>query len=220
MCKTWGARVTGGFFIGIVGMWALTGHVIPPKVGWAVCIGGIIVAAFQVWNRQVTAKEGAQHELEEEKRNHQKAIDEANSNHAAELSQLNQEIERFRDLNTPNLLFHVETEIRMGTVCDIHIELENSGMLPCTIYGRAELQSFVYRDQKPTYNFAGTEIAGKGKRRVTLTAKRVLLASDSDPTIQPAQLHCDVSYYVPQGSKSQYAGFVYVPSKRLFERCI
>jgi hypothetical protein len=52
MCKTWGALLTGGFFIAILASWQLTGHNIPPRLGWTLIVGGVIVAGFQVWNRQ------------------------------------------------------------------------------------------------------------------------------------------------------------------------
>ena len=183
--------------------------------GWWNCCCGI-----SGLNRQVIAKEKTQDEFEETNHNYQRVIEEEKRNHQAEISRLNQEIDRLCDLKTPNLIFHVETVMRMGTICDIHLEVENSGLLPCRIFGCAKLESFVYRDQKPAYKLDGLEIAGKGQRRVTLTVKRVLLISAGDPAIQPARLHCTVSYDVLQGSKSQIADFVYVPSKRLFERVI
>jgi tetrahydromethanopterin S-methyltransferase subunit E len=52
MCKTWGALLTGGFIIAIISIWQFTGHNIPTKVGWSLIMGAIIIAAFQVWNRQ------------------------------------------------------------------------------------------------------------------------------------------------------------------------
>jgi hypothetical protein len=52
MCKTWGALVTGGFLIALFASWQLTGHSIPVKVGWAIIISAVVIAAFQVWNRQ------------------------------------------------------------------------------------------------------------------------------------------------------------------------
>jgi hypothetical protein len=67
ICKTWGALLTGGFFIAIIASWQVTGHSIPVKVGWALIIGGIVIAAFEVWNQQVNATEKAQHDLEDEK---------------------------------------------------------------------------------------------------------------------------------------------------------
>jgi len=67
LTRTWGGRVTGGWVIGIVGIWGLTGHPIAPIVGWAIGIGGIIIAAFQVWNRQVSTNEQLQADLELEK---------------------------------------------------------------------------------------------------------------------------------------------------------
>jgi hypothetical protein len=57
ICKTWSAVLTGGFLIAIVGSWQDTGHNIPPRLGWALIMGGIVVAAFQVWNQQVTIVE-------------------------------------------------------------------------------------------------------------------------------------------------------------------
>lgn len=53
MCKTWGALLTSGFIIAIFSSWQITGHAIPARLGWGIIIAGIIVAAFQVWNRQV-----------------------------------------------------------------------------------------------------------------------------------------------------------------------
>jgi hypothetical protein len=66
MCKTWGAALTGGFLIAILGSWQFTGHNIAPRVGWTVIMGGIVVAAFQVWNRQFDAMEQLRAELTSE----------------------------------------------------------------------------------------------------------------------------------------------------------
>jgi hypothetical protein len=60
MCKTWGAALTGGFVIGLLGSWQLTGHSIPPKVGWGIIMGAIVLASFQVWNREADITDLAQ----------------------------------------------------------------------------------------------------------------------------------------------------------------
>lgn len=67
MCKTWGAGITGGFLIALPASWQLTGHSIPIKVGWGIIMGAVVMAAFQVWNRQVAVAEKAQQELADEK---------------------------------------------------------------------------------------------------------------------------------------------------------
>jgi hypothetical protein len=68
LAQTWGGRVTGGIVIGIVGIWGLTGHPIATIVGWAIGIGAFIVAAFQVWNREVNANDQLRNDIEVEKR--------------------------------------------------------------------------------------------------------------------------------------------------------
>jgi hypothetical protein len=67
MCKTWGAGLTGGFLIALSVSWQLTGHSISIKAGWGIIICAIVIAAFQVWNRQLTIAERVQQELMEEK---------------------------------------------------------------------------------------------------------------------------------------------------------
>jgi hypothetical protein len=62
-CKTWGAVLTGGFCVALIASWQFTGHSIPPRIGWWIVIGGVIVAAFQVWERQVRRAEVVEQEL-------------------------------------------------------------------------------------------------------------------------------------------------------------
>lgn len=68
MCKTWGAALTGGFLIALPVSWQLTGRNIPPKAGWGIIMGAVVLAAFQVWNRQVNETEQAKNDLTEYKR--------------------------------------------------------------------------------------------------------------------------------------------------------
>ena len=65
MCKTWGAVLTGGVFVALLASWQLTGHPIPPKIGWVIIVGAILAAAFQVWNRQIRLTEAARSELQQ-----------------------------------------------------------------------------------------------------------------------------------------------------------
>ena len=64
--KTWGARVTGGVIIGILGVWQLTGHALKPWVGWAVIMGGVVVACFEVWNQQVEVSRDLRNQLQQQ----------------------------------------------------------------------------------------------------------------------------------------------------------
>jgi len=57
--KHWGVLVTGGFAIGILGIWQGTGHPVRPWVYWIVAIAGLFIAFFEAWNDQVNEKEKA-----------------------------------------------------------------------------------------------------------------------------------------------------------------
>jgi hypothetical protein len=57
--KHWGVLVTGGFAIGILGIWQGTGHPVRPWVYWIVAIAGLFLAFFKAWNDQVNEKEKA-----------------------------------------------------------------------------------------------------------------------------------------------------------------
>ncbi len=65
IAKTWGALVTGGFFIGLIGIWGLTGHPLKTWVGWVVGIVGLLVACFEVWNKQINITEALRTELQQ-----------------------------------------------------------------------------------------------------------------------------------------------------------
>jgi hypothetical protein len=208
MGKTWGARLTGGFLIALLSAWYLTGHSIPPRIGWAIIMGGVVVAAFQVWKRQVTTNERLEQELKSER-----------FNHAAEITGLTQALNDKRAINNPFLVFNVETEMRGGTFCDIHITIENAGQLPTKIAcGEARLKSFRFPTADEVYSLVGIELVGKGKRTIVMTVKHGLLIDDTDPTIQAAHLTCDAISTQPEGTFHQLAKFVYVPNKRRFER--
>jgi hypothetical protein len=64
--KTWGARVTGGVVIGVLGVWQLTGHTLKPWVGWTVIMGGVVVACFEVWNKQVEVSRELLNQLQQQ----------------------------------------------------------------------------------------------------------------------------------------------------------
>jgi hypothetical protein len=55
----WGVLVTGGFAIGVLGIWQGTGHQVRPWVYWIVAIIGLFLAFFKAWNDQVNEKEQA-----------------------------------------------------------------------------------------------------------------------------------------------------------------
>ena len=57
--KHWGVLVTGGFAIGVLGIWQGTGHPVRPWVYWIVAIVGFFVASFKAWNDQVNETEKA-----------------------------------------------------------------------------------------------------------------------------------------------------------------
>jgi hypothetical protein len=63
--KHWGVLVTGGFAIGVLGIWQGTGHPVRPWVYWIVAIVGLLVAFFKAWNDQVNEKEKALTRTEE-----------------------------------------------------------------------------------------------------------------------------------------------------------
>jgi hypothetical protein len=65
ICKTWGVLLTGGFLIAILASWQLTGHTITPKLGWTIIVLGVLVAAFQVWKKQVDVADKLRAEIAE-----------------------------------------------------------------------------------------------------------------------------------------------------------
>ena len=56
--KHWGAIVTGGIFIGLLGIWEGTGHHVAPTVYWIVAISGTFIGCYKAWNDERTAKQG------------------------------------------------------------------------------------------------------------------------------------------------------------------
>jgi hypothetical protein len=228
MCRTWGALVTGGFLVGLIGVWLLTGHILPPKIGWVVCIGGIIVATFQMWNRQVDATQKGQQDLDQANRYHASeisalnhAFDEAEHNHKTAMAALHQEMENSRAMNNPFLVFNVANEMRMGTLCDIYVDIENAGEFPTNIVdGDLRVQSFTHPDVNNSLPLNGVQLVGKGKRRMTLTVKRVYLSSEQDATVPPARLIINAIYTQPNGTRHQVAKYVYVPNQRRFDAIV
>jgi hypothetical protein len=63
--RHWGALVTGGALIGIVGIWQGTGHAVSPTIYWVVAILGIIGACYLAWNEERDAKTKAISERDE-----------------------------------------------------------------------------------------------------------------------------------------------------------
>src|SRR5579864_2016065 len=57
--RHWGAIVTGGILIGLLGIWQGTGHHVAPTVYWIVAIVGIFVGCYKAWNDERIATEGA-----------------------------------------------------------------------------------------------------------------------------------------------------------------
>lgn len=53
----WGALVTGGVLIGIIGIWQGTGHPVKPGFYWAIAIAAMVIATFRVWNDQANIVE-------------------------------------------------------------------------------------------------------------------------------------------------------------------
>src|SRR5262249_11474147 len=54
-----GILFTGGFFIGLVNLWQLTGHNVRPAVGWAIAMVALLAACFRAWNEQAQKAENA-----------------------------------------------------------------------------------------------------------------------------------------------------------------
>lgn len=49
LMRHWGALVTGGFLVGVLGIWQATGHSVSPWIYWTIAIGSFIVSAYRVW---------------------------------------------------------------------------------------------------------------------------------------------------------------------------
>ncbi len=206
MCKTWGALVTGGFLIGLFVSWQLTGHTIPVKIGWAIIIGAVVIAAFQVWTRQLSLTEQANHSRELEREEHAKV-----------LAALYLELESSRIQNNPYLTFNVDSEMN-GTLCDISLTVANAGQFPTKIVeGQMELKSSIFPAVHQAINLAGIELVGKGHRTIKMTVKRTLLYVDNNSGPQPAELCISTFYSQPKGSASQFAKYLYIHQARRFE---
>src|SRR5437588_8648946 len=57
--RHWGILCTGGFCIGVLNLWQLTGHSVRPAVGWSIGIASVIAACFKAWNEQADLAERA-----------------------------------------------------------------------------------------------------------------------------------------------------------------
>lgn len=64
--RHWGALVSGGAIIGLLGIWQGTGHRVPPTIFWIIAIVGIFVACYLAWNEEREAKEKAIRDYEAE----------------------------------------------------------------------------------------------------------------------------------------------------------
>jgi hypothetical protein len=62
--KHWGSLVTGGVFIGGLGIWQGLGHSVAPWVYWLVAILGLAVASFFAWNDEHQKLVAEQHRNE------------------------------------------------------------------------------------------------------------------------------------------------------------
>ena len=49
ICKYWGALVTGGALIGLLGIWQSTKHAVPPWVYWTIAVLALVFASGQAW---------------------------------------------------------------------------------------------------------------------------------------------------------------------------
>ena|SRR5712692_8799709 len=63
--KHWGVLVTGGVFVGAVGLWQGTGHPVKPSVYWAMAMVGFFIACHKAWNDQLEEAEKARSALAE-----------------------------------------------------------------------------------------------------------------------------------------------------------
>jgi hypothetical protein len=50
--KHWGGIVTSGVIIGALGIWQSTGHIVNPRVYWAIALLGLIFATYRTWDDQ------------------------------------------------------------------------------------------------------------------------------------------------------------------------
>ncbi len=57
VARHWGSLVTGGFVIGLIGIWQGTGHAVRPGVYWAVALLALFAAFFAAWSEEHKAKE-------------------------------------------------------------------------------------------------------------------------------------------------------------------
>jgi hypothetical protein len=63
--KHWGVLVTGGVFVGAVGLWQGTGHPVKPWLYWAMAMVGFFIACHKAWNDQLEETEKARSALAE-----------------------------------------------------------------------------------------------------------------------------------------------------------
>jgi hypothetical protein len=57
VARHWGSLVSGGFLIGVLGIFQGTGHAVPAWVYWLVAIVALFVACFRAWLEERKAKE-------------------------------------------------------------------------------------------------------------------------------------------------------------------
>jgi len=73
----WGSLVTGGSFIGAIGVWQATGHHVPASLYWGIALFALFVAFFKAWDEERKAREIAETALEQEQEAKQSASQES-----------------------------------------------------------------------------------------------------------------------------------------------
>jgi len=71
--------VTGGFLIGIVGVWQGTGHKVSSTVYWGIALIALFIAFFWAWDEERKVKEIAETALEQERKAKESALKESPS---------------------------------------------------------------------------------------------------------------------------------------------
>lgn len=61
----WGILVTGGVAIGAVSLWQMTGHNLPPTIGWIIGALAVLAAFFKAWNEQYERAESQLHQSQD-----------------------------------------------------------------------------------------------------------------------------------------------------------
>ena len=59
VARHWGTLVTGGVFIGLLGVWQGTGHSVPHWLYWLIAILALFIACFRAWLDEHLAREAA-----------------------------------------------------------------------------------------------------------------------------------------------------------------